>query len=217
MKLNYGDLALQQVSGRIGEPVATVAALGALPVSRCVNGQVFHVLADNSLWQFNSASVLTADNILVAGAASAGRFLRMPGGMCLQLPIAFGTADLAVLLTMQAGQAFAVERMGWRVTADFTGGTASAIGVHSNKTTPTNWSTAGDLLGGVGGDVAATLVASGGYIPGTVGADMDTLAKVRGLILEPTDTLIFGRIVSAFTAGTGFVLVNGTLISNLGA
>lgn len=218
MKLNYGDFAAQQVSERIGTPVDTLTTLKAIPADRRVAGQIFLVLADNSLWKFHSSSTLTGDDVLVATpGAGSGRFLRMPGADKFELAFTFATADAAVLLTMQAGQELAVERVLWRISADMTGGTASAIGVSSNKTTPTNWSTKGDILGGATGDVAATLVASGGLLAGTIGADMDTLTKTRGLVLKATDTLKFDRITSAFTAGSGSVVVVGTLMRNDGA
>lgn len=218
MKLNYGDIAAQQVSERIGTPVATLAALKSIPADRRVNGQLFLCLADNTLWKYHSSSSITGDDVLVATPdAGSGRFLRMPGAGKFELAFTFATADAAVLLTMQAGQELAVERVLWRISADMTGGAASAIGVSSNKTTPTNWSTKGDVHGGAAGDVAATLVASGGLIAGTIGADMDTLTKTRGLILRSTDTLKFDRITSAFTAGSGAVVVVGTLMRNDGA
>lgn len=218
MKLNYGDLAAQKVSERIGEPVATLTALKAIPADRRVDGQVFLCLADNVLWKFSSASALNGDDVLVAApAAGSGRFLRVPGAGKFELPITFATLDAAALLTMQAGQELAVSSAIWRVTADFTGGTGSAIGLSSNKTTPTNWSTKGDVLGGSSGDVAATLVASVGIVAGTIGTDMDTLAKVRGLVLKATDTIKFDRITDAFLAGTGSAVLIGTLLRNDGA
>lgn len=169
-------------------------------------------------WRYHATSVLTGDDVLVVVPAdnpAAGRWLREPGACDLALAFSFQTADLAVLLAMQAGQRFAVSSLYWDILASMTGGTGSAIGVHSNKAAPTNWTTKGDLLGGATGDVAATLVA--GVAAGTMGADMDTLAKVRGLILVSGDQLLFGRITSAFTAGNGYVRVPGILLANAGA
>lgn len=216
MKLNFGDIGAQQVSERIGTPVASLTILKGIPADRRVDGQIFLCLADDTLWQFNLASALTGDDILVAApSAGSGRFLRMPGAGKFELPFTFATADAAALLTMQAGQELAVERVLWRVATGFTGGASSAIGVSSNKTGPTNWSTKGDILGGAGGDLAATLVA--GLIAGTIGTDMDTLTKTRGLVLISTDVLRLDRIVSVYTAGAGNVVVVGTLIKNDGA
>lgn len=218
MKIITGPIEVQSLSERVGAPVADLTALKAIPADRRVDGQLFFVLADDTVWQFNAASALTGNDILVATpGAGTGRFLRVPAGGKFELPFTFATADAAALLTMQAGQELAVERAFWRVAADFTGGASSAIGASSNKTTPTNWSTKGDILGGATGDVAATLVASVGIVAGTIGADMDTLTKTRGLILKATDTVRLDRITSAFTAGSGAVVLVGTLLRNDGA
>lgn len=217
MKLNYGDSAAIKVSERYAAPVATIAALKAIPADRRVDGMQVLVAADNSRWRFLTAGALTGDDLLVvAPTVGTGTWLRLPGAMGLGLPIAFGTADAAAILTIQAGTRFWAQSACWEVTADFTGGTASAIGLSSNKAAPTVWTTKGDILGGTTGDVAATLVASGGFIAGTIGADMDTLTKTRGLVLVATDTIRFDRITSAFTAGAGFARIIGILLKNDG-
>ena len=218
MKLNYGDDAAIKVSERYAAPVASLTELKGIPADRRVDGMQVLVMADGSRWRFLAAGALTGDDLLVVAPTSGtGTWLRLPGGCDLKIAITYATADAAALLTMQAGQRLAVERTAWEVTADFTGGSSSAIGLSSNKTSPTNWSTKGDILGGAGGDVAATLVASGGFIPGTIGADMDTLTKTRGLVLVSGNTINFDRITSAFTAGTGFVHIIGNLLANDGA
>lgn len=132
----------------------------------------------------------------------------------LKLPIAFTTADAAVLFTTPATvgsytlRGLELQKLYWEITADWTGGSSSAIGVSSG--TRTGFTTKGDLLGGAAGDLLATLVASGLFV-GTVGAkSLVTLASTA--ILRPTDTLRFDRIVSAFTAGTGFVHVTGFML-----
>lgn len=218
MKLNYGDIAAQKVSERIAALVATVAELKTIPADRRVDGMRAIIAADNSRWRFHGTSALTGDDLLViAPSAGSGVWLREPGGVDLKIPIAFGTLDAAVLFTAQAGQRFWLQSAAWEVTADFTGGASSAIGLSSNKATPTAWTTKGDILGGATGDVAATLTAANGLNVGTIGTDMDTLAKIRGLILVSGNTIKFDRITSAFTAGTGFVHLMGILLNNDGA
>ena len=101
-----------------------------------------------------------------------------------------------------------VRRCYWEITADWTGGSSSAIGISG----PSPHNTKGDLLGGGSGDVAATLVASAGVALGTIGAD-----TAAGVMLKAADTVKFDRITSAFTAGTGFVHVVGDLVLNPGA
>jgi hypothetical protein len=218
MKLNYGDIAAQKVSERYAEPVASLTVLKAIPADRRVAGMQVLCTADGSRWRFHSSSALTGDDLLVvAPTAGSGRWLRMPGALTLKMAIAFGTADNAVLLTMPTGGLLKLDDLFWQVDADFTGGAASAIGIHSNKTAPTNWTTKGDILGGATGDVAATLLAATGIVSGTVGTDMDTVAKRRGAILKAGDTLAFGRITSAFTAGSGYLHAVGVLLTNDGA
>jgi len=214
MKLIHGDHAARLVSERVSAPVATMTALVAIPGDRRVDGMVCHVQTDNTLWQFSAASALTADNILVAGTGT-GRWLRLPGAALLALPIAFGTADAAVLLTVPTGCVLRTSEFAWKVTADFTGGSSSAIGVSSSN--HTGHTTKGDLLGGATGDVLATLVASSGELAmGTIGAAFTTIANRRPL-WKPADTIRFDRITSAFTAGSGFVLVSCDILKNAGA
>lgn len=218
MRLNYGDIAAQKVSERIAAPVATLTELKAIPADRRVDGMQVLVTADNSRWKFLGAGALTGDDLLVvAPTAGTGTWLRLPGAVDLRIAIAFGTADTTALLTMQAGQLLAVERTAWEITADWTGGAASAIGLSSSVNRGTDFTAKGDLLGGATGDVAAALTAALGFTAGTIGTDMDTLTKTRRLVLKSADTVKFDRITSAFTAGTGYAHVIGNLLKNDGA
>jgi hypothetical protein len=216
--LTHGDYAAQQLSRRVAEPVASLTALKTMSARQRATGMLALNLADGKTWRYSSASTLTGDDLLVATPSdSAGRWLLAPGAVLIQIPITFATLDAAVLLTMPAGALLKIDDLFWRVTTNFSGGTSSAIGVSSTKTAPTNWSTKGDLLGGSAGDVAATLVSATGIVAGTVGTDMDTVAKRRGAIWKAADILRFDRITDAFTAGVGAVCVSGTLLENNGA
>lgn len=190
-----------------------LAELKAVPFRARVNGLTVRA-SDGSSWVWDSASELDADDVLVAQAddSTSGRWLLAPGYVTLRLPIAHSTVDGAVLLVVPDGAVFAPQEFYWSVTAGFTGGTASAIGVSASVGTH---STAGDLLGGATGDVAATLVA-GAVVPGTIGAVWASVAN-RRLVLQAGDEIQFDRITSAFTAGTGFVIVTGVLLANAGA
>jgi hypothetical protein len=182
------------------------------------------------LFYWHPTSTLTADDQLIVipddrnmavdtalAASLPGRWLAVSGQIVnLALPITYATADGATLYTVPTGAALKVEGLFWEVTTGFTGGSSSAIGVSTTKSSPTNWSTKGDLLGGSGGDVAATLVA-GARIAGTIGTDADTIAKMRGAIWEAAELFRFDRITSAFTAGVGSVHVYGFLLANAGA
>jgi hypothetical protein len=197
----------------VNASVATVAALKALAdgAPERVHGNEIMVDADQSRWYFHSTSTLTGDDILVvAPTAGSGRWLRVPGAVRLRLPIAFGTADGATLLTLQAGQLFKLESAHWQVTTAFAGGSSSAIGLAATGST-----TAGDILGGAAGDVEATLTA--GVKAGTVGAKMDSDSELHAQLFVATNTFTFERITSAFTSGAGYAVLVGFLLSNDGA
>lgn len=216
MKKTFGDILAQEVSGRYAAPVASLTELKAIPAVGRVHGQMVINLADGSRWRFHESSVLTGDDLLVVAPTSgSGRWLRLPGAALLAPAIAFGTLDAAILLTVPTGALLRIKGFAWRVTADFTGGASSAIGVSSSN--KTGYTTKGDLLGGATGDVAATLVASSGKSAmGTIGAQYGTIALQRPF-WKPTETLRFDRITSAFTAGSGNVLVDCDVLENDGA
>lgn len=216
MKLVIGDTAARQVSERIAAPVADFTALKAIPADRRVAGMYALKTDDGSLWRYHATSALTGDDLITSTpSAGSGRWLRALGAFELKMAIAFGTADAAILFTTPTGALVQFDEFAWQVTADFTGGASSAIGVSSsNKTGKT---TKGDLLGGATGDVAATLVASSGtHAMGTIGAQWATVAN-RRVLFEPTTTVRYDKITSAFTAGTGFVLATGKLLRHAGA
>ncbi len=188
----------------------TLAQLKQVDVSDNEPGERVQ-LSNGRMYQYIPTSTLTADDyIVVAPATGAGRYLLCPGyRFDLAVPIDFNAADAAALLTLPAGCYISLGRSYWEVTADWTGGASSAIGLSSSQA-PHN--TKGDVLGGAAGDVAATLVASGGRLLGTVGADV-----ASGILLKPTATVRFDRITSAFTTGTGFAHVVGEVLANPGA
>lgn len=213
--LRYGETAGREVSKRIAAPVANLATLSGFGTADAADGQVAIDLSTKKLWGFSAASVVTADNVLAAGAGTVGRWLLLPGKQLLQFPITFATANAALLWTIPTGAVLCFRSLFWGITADFTGGASSAIGVSSTRT---NFTTPGDLLGGAAGDVAATLVAASVYTPGTIGAKIDALSSVElNAVWTATQTLRFDRITSAFTAGTGTVNLVADLLLNPGA
>ena len=136
----------------------------------------------------------------------------MPGRAYLVLPFTFATADATALLTLQAGQQLRLWDLYWQIAADMTGGSSSAIGVSSNRT---GYSTKGDLLGGASGDVAASLTLALSPTVGTIGAKVDG-DDARAIFIE-ANTIRFDRITSAFTAGSGSVVVVADILKNAGA
>lgn len=211
----YGAIKHESGSAKTAS-VATRAALTALAADHParVHGNVVDVASPAERWYWHLSSTLTADDILVDAAddaPSAGRWLRAPGYVDLACPFTYATADGAALLTLPTGCRLQLLDAYWEVTTGFTGGSSSAIGVAS-----TTRSTAGDILGGSGGDVAATLVA-GAAIPGTIGTTMDTLAELHANRFAAGEAFTLERITSAFTAGAGKVHLVGHLVANAGA
>jgi len=206
----------------IAASVATVAALTALPLGHAArtHGNVVEVDADGSRYRWHSTSTLTAVTALVVAAddaPTAGRWLRAPGRVTLAFPFTSATVDAAVLATLPSGCRFRLHEASWKISTTFAGGSSSAIGASSG--TISGATTKGDILGGSGGDVAATLVSTGpsGFISGTAGATMDSLANKRTKVFVATSTVRFDRIASAFTSGVGEVHLYGDLELNLGA
>lgn len=193
---------------------ATLTALRAIvDVGDLTHGNEVIVDADGSRWRWHATSALTDDGILVvtpAAAPAAGRWLRCCGAVALELPFTAATADNTTLLTLPTGAVFKLDSAHWRITTAMTGGTSSAIGISSSVAT-----TAGDILGGAGGDVLATLTA--GRKAGTIGALMDADTELHDRLYAATNIFVFDRVTSAFTAGAGFAVLVGTLIANPGS
>lgn len=188
--------------------VITLAQLKALSVDDNVNGEEIFVGVNR--YYYNSTSVLAGDDMfVVAPTTGLGRYLLSPGSS-FDLPVAidFNKADAAVLYTLPTGSQVVFGGSYWEIATDWTGGSSSAIGLSSSSGTA---STKGDLLGGASGDVAAALTAALGITGGTPGA------KAGRAFAKATHTVRFDRVTSAFTAGTGFAHIVGTVLKNAGA
>lgn len=190
----------------------TLAEAKLYPRADLVDGMAFTI--DGAEWRYSASSALAADDILTVEleTTSTGRLLRQPGFIELSLPFTFATADGASLYTMPSGAIIKPLDFYWSVAVGLTGGVGSAIGVSSTKV---GYNTAGDLLGGATGDVAATLV-PGARILGTVGTTWGTTAERRALFVAG-DAIRFNRIASAFTAGSGAVKIPALLLAHAGA
>lgn len=200
--------ALRSLAARAFPSPATIAALAASPGDQ--TGQTTVVQADRSRWMWVAGSSLTTDIAGGSGlvvAATGGAWVRMDAHVDIKIPVTFALADAAVLYTVPTGFRLRPGTSFWEPTANWTGGSSSAIGISSSNA---GASTKGDLLGGAGGDVAATLVASAVFA-GTVGAKVPA---APGLVLVGGNMLRFDRVTSAFTAGTGFVHVPVTVLAN---
>jgi hypothetical protein len=166
-------------------------------------------LSDGNFYVYRAASVLTGDDALViTPTESVGRLLLAPGyNFDLAIAFTYAKADAAAHLTSpNTGFLAMLGRSYWEITANFTGGSSSAIGASLGAAPH---STKGDVLGGAGGDVAATLVASGGKLLGTIGADV-----AGGILWKGNVALRHDRIVDAYTAGTGYLHAVGRMLAN---
>lgn len=192
----------------IASVVSTLAMLKSSDVTQHMPYERM-ALADGRVFYYHPTSVLAGDDIFVVvpDASQAGRYLLAPGAVDVKLAISFVTADAAVLATLPTNSALLVHRGYWENTVAYTGGTASAIGLSSSQS-PHN--VKGDLHGGAGGDIAATLIA-GSYVEGTAGADI-----AAGVVLRDGSTLRFDRITSVFTTGAGFAHLVGVMLANPG-
>lgn len=192
-------------TGGLSRSVATRAALTAIAAASRNDGDTVMVRTDGSNWRFiagSSAVVDGAGELCLAPDAGTGRWFRNDKSFVMKLPIGFGLADAAVLATIPTGLTIRLTGMPWwDIVTGFAGGSSSAIGIYASAIATAK----GDLLGGAGGDVAATLVA--GSIPGTIGPKIDTFAEVQAFLLKAADTILFGRITSVFTSGAGFVCI----------
>lgn len=200
-----GDSLAQELSQRYGGGFATRSAIKALPAKARCDGMLAMSIDDGSMWRFSASAAQSTDvaeELLLVPTAGSGRWIRRDSSFIARLPIAFGTADAALLLTMPENFVARIANFPyWEVTTAFTGGSSSAIGMSATRVATTK----GDLLGGAAGDVAAGLTA--GIKVGTIGPLFDTLAEWKALLLVEGDSLRFDRITSAFTAGAGYINV----------
>ena len=187
---------------------ATAAALQALAATERVDGDEYR-LANGARFMYLAAGTAAdaSGNLVLTPSDAVGNYVCTDDVVDMVFPIGFGTADATVLFTVPTNARLLVRRGYWAVTTGFTGGSSSSIGLSSSNAA---YNTKGDLLGGAGGDVAATLVA-GACIPGTIGAK-----TAAGIFLNAGDTIKFNQITSAFTAGAGFAHLVCDVLANPG-
>jgi phage gp36-like protein len=177
-----------------GAPMAgainmSVTELKAIDANDRFDGMAV-TLADGSSWVFDKDSALADASglfVLVPDAGT-GRWIRKDEFVKITAAATFSNTNNSTLFT--APFDLVLHKAYWEVTTGWSGGSSSAIGVDSDAT---GYSTAGDVLGGSGGDVAAGLLTG---FRGTVGAKM-----AGNVIIPATKLLRFNRITSVFTAG----------------
>jgi len=136
MKLVHGDRAAQLVSERVGAPVATLSVLKQTPADRRVDGQVFHVMEDDTWWFWNDEAVATGDDVLAVrpnDLPSAGRFMRMPGNAMLAIPFYATTPSGTALVTVPSNTILAPLMFGVKVSRIFTGVATALAGLSSSN------------------------------------------------------------------------------------
>jgi len=149
-----------------------------------------------------SSAADALEQMVLTPASGTGRWLRADNWFDLKVPIGFALLNNATLVTVPVGFRFALIRPLYEITADFTGGVASSVGVSASLIP---FSTAGDILGGAAGDVAAGLTAG---VRGTLGTALAAqLAAGQPFMLAAGGDLSWDVIVSQFTAGAGFMHV----------
>lgn len=223
--LLHGDRAAQLVSQRVAAPVATVAALKAIkePAKRA-DGQVVHIQADDTLWQWTQASVVTGDDILAItpdDAPSTGRWMRMPGRALLALPLLATTPTGSILLTVPSGAVIAPHDFAIKVTRIFTGAANACIALSSSNhpghtgvggfmgsmiaTQLNNWFSA--TANGTGVDFVMGAVASGTF---------DGQNNNKRQWMKGGDTVRLDIIGAPFATGVGQVLMACDILRNPG-
>lgn len=213
-----GLMSADQASAWHG-PVANMAGLTAIAAANRINGMLCYVISDTagegSVWRFHSTSTAadTSVNLVASPDVGSGRWLRQGATVNLYLAVTKDTTDNATIFTVPVGARLHPREAYWQVNTSWTGGTDAAIGVHAS---PTGWATKGDILGGTGGDVLATLVSTDTRMVGTIGTKLETREDGR-LIMIAADTFKFDRIVDAFTAGVAKVRILCDLLANAGA
>lgn len=192
-------------AGSVFGSVADTAAIKAIGSGSRANGQIVQRLSDGALFRFVAASSVATDvaeELVIIPTSGTGRWIRVPGAFTVRVPIAFGMADGATILTVPTGYVLRLTGLPfWDVTTGWTGGSSSTIGVAS---THTGYSTAGDILGGAAGDATAVL-GTAGVKAGTIGPKLDTLTEIQAFFLDAGESLTYEEITSAYTAGAGFV------------
>lgn len=223
MKLLHGDHAARLVSERIGAPVATIAALKQVPASRRVDGQLFHVQVDNTVWQWVDAAVCSGDDVLAVNptdAPSTGRFMRLPGRAMLALPFYATTPTGTNLLTVPSNTALRLEDFALKVTRVFTGPSNAAIAVSSTNH-PGHTGVGGFMGSAVATQLnnmfSATAAGTGvDFIMGPVASGTFNTIETKRLWLKGGDTIRLDVIGAGFGTGVGQVLVACDILKNPG-
>lgn len=202
--IGFAKQGARIIASRLGS-VATSTALKALTDSSVrADGDTHTLESDGSVWRYSASSTAadTTENLVLTPSDSTGRWIRQGSNIFLRLSVAVATADAATLFTVPTGFELTLRSLWWEITTGFTGGTNAAIGVSSNNTA---YNTKGDLLGGAGGSLTASIGTASKAVGGTIGAKFGSNGRVT---LVAANTIRFDRIADVYAAGAGYVCVD---------
>lgn len=141
------------------------------------------------------------EQMVITPGAGTGRWLRLQKFFDVKVPVGFALTNNATLITVPVGYYLTTERPFLEVTTNFSGGVVSAIGVSASVT---GFSSAGDLLGGAAGELAAALtVGNRGKLGTALAASLAGTGQPFALVAG--DVVRWNLIASQFTAGAGFL------------
>ena len=221
--LNHGEVAGRLVSQRVAAPVATVAALKAIKSDKCADGQVCHIQADDTLWQYTIAAIAAGDDLLAitpGDSPATGRWMRLPGRALIAMTLMATTPTGTNLLVVPTGAIIAPHDFGLKVTRVFTGPSNAAIAISSSNH-PQHTG-----IGGFMGSAVATQLnnAFQGTSAGT-GMDFRMGPVASGTFdsygnrrewMKPGDTIRLDVIGAQFGTGVGQVLMACDILKNSG-
>lgn len=175
---------------------ANAAAVEALSADNH-NGMI---LVGNALFAWRPASLANDATNQVAirptiiDSGDPGRFEIASSTFAISMAHTFSTADNDILFTVPTGFRLIAQRLFHRITTGYVNANGRVGASSSNSA----YNTAGDLIGGSGGDAAAALTI--GVRVGTIGTKFGSNGAVE---LIAGDTIKWNVIAAGYTAGAG--------------
>ncbi len=198
-----GSLILTDLLESIHSVFSSASDVEALPLE-ALNGTI---LIDETpfIWVptslANDATKQLAIRPTAIDASDPGRFELLSRSAAISMPVTYQTANNATLFTVPAGFRLYVDRLYYRVTTTFVNA-AGRVGASSSNAA---YATAGDLIGGAGGDAAAALT------QGVRGGTLGTAFGSNGVVeLVAGDTIKWNVIVPGYTAGEAELIAIAT-------
>lgn len=205
---------LDTTSVSVSDLRAATEAAGTLGGRHLVGGNWFRWDAVSTV---NDSTYLVAIKPDAIDSGDPGRFVLDQPVANLVMPFTHATADATVLFTVPTGVYLIPSLLWWNITTSMTGGSSAAIGVSSNKT---GFTAKGSLLGGVAGDVLASLTAAASPTRGTPGsrAYVGASRLVREVVAVATaaatptyaaEQLLYAKTIGTGAAGVKVATING--------